>query len=395
MTDPLPLQSIRVCNFKAIRDSGTVALTPLTAFIGNNGVGKSSLVEALETLQTIATDGLNAAMQAWHGFEYIWNCAAPHLAEPPALLAPNPMSWEIEGTIRDHRAANGRTRSFQASTYITKNDSTGNLLFEREKWEERGSDESQSRSVIRTLDGVTDTPAMDGRPLRLRVAPDESVLSAEPLVSAWQFLRLDPHVMMDPKPLRRTAGAFPLAKDGSNIAEYLLRFPQGERGDAALRGIVETLQAILPYAADLAPQRTSELEQSAYLQLTERGFRLPGWLLSTGTLRLVALLALFRHPEPPPVIVIEEIENGLDPRTIGLIVEEIRELVRSGRSQVILTTHSPYLLDLLPLESLVLVQRADDQPVFVRPADDESVRRWSKEFAPGRLYTMGRMRAHK
>jgi len=49
------LNSVRVRNFKAIRNSGSVRLTPLTVFIGNNGSGKSSLIEALETLQVFIT----------------------------------------------------------------------------------------------------------------------------------------------------------------------------------------------------------------------------------------------------------------------------------------------------------------------------------------------------
>ena len=43
------LDTINVKNFKAVRDSGTVKLGPLTALVGNNGSGKSSLIEALET----------------------------------------------------------------------------------------------------------------------------------------------------------------------------------------------------------------------------------------------------------------------------------------------------------------------------------------------------------
>ena len=67
------------------------------------------------------------------------------------------------------------------------------------------------------------------------------------------------------------------------------------------------------------------------------------------------LIALFRHPDTPPsLIVIEEIENGLDPRSVQLIVEEIRRVTESGRLQVILTSHSPYLLDLFDLSHIVL-----------------------------------------
>jgi predicted ATPase len=93
---------------------------------------------------------------------------------------------------------------------------------------------------------------------------------------------------------------------------------------------------------------------------------------------------------------LEEIENGLDPRSIHLIVEEIRNAVQSGVTQVILTTHSPYLLDLLTLEHLVLVERdAKGQPRFTRPADNVGLARWAQEFAPGKLYTMGSLSGSK
>lgn len=72
------LQQIRVKNFKAIRDSGVIKFTPLTVFIGNNGSGKSSLVEALETYQQMVTQGLDVAMQRWRGFENVCNRAVSH-----------------------------------------------------------------------------------------------------------------------------------------------------------------------------------------------------------------------------------------------------------------------------------------------------------------------------
>lgn len=57
------------------------------------------------------------------------------------------------------------------------------------------------------------------------------------------------------------------------------------------------------------------------------------------------------------------------------------------------TTHSPYLLDLLPLESLILVEREEGKPpTFDRPCAHEEVVAWADRFAPGRLYTMGTLR---
>ena len=54
-----------------------VKFTPLTVLIGDNGSGKSSLVEGLQTFQRIVTDGLDEAMNVWRGYENIRHGAAP------------------------------------------------------------------------------------------------------------------------------------------------------------------------------------------------------------------------------------------------------------------------------------------------------------------------------
>jgi predicted ATP-dependent endonuclease of OLD family len=69
-------------------------------------------------------------------------------------------------------------------------------------------------------------------------------------------------------------------------------------------------------------------------------------------------------------------------------MEEIRRAVKSGRTQVILTTHSPQLLDLALLEHIVLVQRDErGEPMFRRPAQIEEVRQWAQTFSPGQMFT--------
>jgi AAA15 family ATPase/GTPase len=67
------ITKITIKNFKAIQ-SATIKLTDLSVFIGNNGSGKSSIIEALQTLQDILLHGVSAAFQnRWFGFEYICN----------------------------------------------------------------------------------------------------------------------------------------------------------------------------------------------------------------------------------------------------------------------------------------------------------------------------------
>jgi hypothetical protein len=76
------LKSVEVENFKAVQKSGLVELTPLTVFIGNNGSGKSSLIEAMETYREILLHGLDAALDRWHGVEHLRNKHAAHPGKP-------------------------------------------------------------------------------------------------------------------------------------------------------------------------------------------------------------------------------------------------------------------------------------------------------------------------
>ena len=92
-TDALRLQSVRVRNFKAIVDSRTLVLGPLTVFIGHNGSGKSSLIEALETYKAIVADGLDAAMQRWLGIEHVRHKSVE--AKERAGKPINPMSFDL------------------------------------------------------------------------------------------------------------------------------------------------------------------------------------------------------------------------------------------------------------------------------------------------------------
>lgn len=398
------LRSCRIKHFKAIRDSQTLRFEGLTALIGNNGSGKSSVIEALATYQAIIRDGLDPAMTQWVSFEHIRNHATPRrvwTAPKSAGDRPRetePMSFQLalrSPTDRQRRlvylgmdisAGQGGNELFIAQESL----SVGTFKVTRDA---RGGIHAPPKHIPNVLDDgeslITTSPRRRG------VSEINASALAEEIL-AWQFLLLQPDKMGAPRPQQRAGGRVRLARDGSNIAEYLrdIQRLDDKNKTAVFQEIVDSLRYVLDYASDLKPKLTSELERSVYLELTENKFVVPGWLLSTGTLRILALLAVLRHPRPPPLLVIEEIENGLDPRTVHLIVEELRNAVESGTTQVILTTHSPYLLNLLRLEHVVMVERdGSGEPRFRRPADDKQLKSWAESFAPGELYTMGRMKS--
>ena len=369
------LQSLRVRNFKAIVDSKTVKLGALTAFIGNNGAGKSSLIEALQTYQSIVRDGLDIAMQRWLGIEHVRHKAQE--AKERLGEAVNPISFEL--------ALGDSSRKVRRAELTLNNDPAADRMFIASERVSRGDRTWLARDPMGSMQSYS-----AGRSILTTAVEDAAVRLGDDVLS-WQFLTMTPERMGLPVPQQRTRGVVRLAQDGSNVADFLLDLRRQDQN--AFDGIVEVMSYVLPYAKDIQPTlSSSEIERKAWLQLTEDNYKVPGWLLSTGTLRMLALLALLRHPNPPPLIVVEEIENGLDPRSVHLIVEEIRNAVLAGRTQVIVTTHSPYLLDLLTLEHLVVVERdSKGHPHFFRPADQANLQRWAEKFAPGKLYTMGNL----
>ena len=376
---PPRLWSLRIRNFKAICDSGSLRLNPFTVFIGNNGSGKSSVLEALETFQTCVADNIDVALQMWRGIGHVRNKARQlqvRTARSGELRSSKPIVLQLAGRFQRKR--------FRAESRWNERGAENELFFEKESVRFGDVRRERDANKVRTVG------AEDARPLTLPGGKSMLNLDLWDYITGWQFLALSPQGMGAPTPQTRSRGRTRLARDGANIAEFLLDIRQ--LAPVAFEGIVETLRTVLPFASDVQPAVTSELERTVYLQLMESDFKVPGWLLSSGTLRILALLALLRHPAPPPLIAIEEIENGLDPRTVHLLIEEVRVAVESGRTQVVATTHSPYLLDLVPLSSLMLVERVDGEPRFTRPADSDAVQQWAKSFAPGQLYTMNRLR---
>ena len=374
------LRSARIDNFKAIRSGPPVAFTPLTVLIGHNGSGKSSLIEALETYRTIVDRDLDAAMARWFGMPHVWNKRARHDLDGAEMYR-NPIRFRLSGW--------NTTGSYRTDMRINARPGYNGIFIQDEMASLAGN-----RTLRRAASGhfsVTQGKKILLKP-RTPLGPGESALPHEvrEMVAGWQFLSLTPDRMGAPVPRKMAVGGvLPLNRDGSNLAQYLLNIR--DRDPSAFDGIVESMQAVLDYSRNFEPVETQEIQRTMYVQMRERDFEIPGWMLSTGTVRILAFLAVLRNPMPPPLIVIEELENGLDPRTIHLLLEEIREAVQDGRTQVIVTTHSPYLLDLVPLQTIVLVERHEGgEPSFRRPFDSREVKSWARTFAPGQLYTAGR-----
>jgi len=123
----------------------------------------------------------------------------------------------------------------------------------------------------------------------------------------------------------------------------------------------------------------------------ERGIEepIPALRLSDGTLKYLCLMAILLHPVPPALICIEEPELGLHPDALAIVADALKEA--SGKSQLIVTTHSEALVNALSdePESIVICERGIDGGTQFQRLNASALTEWLEEYRLGELWRKG------
>lgn len=158
-------------------------------------------------------------------------------------------------------------------------------------------------------------------------------------LASWLFFYLEPRERM------RAATAVKETRHiglmGEDLAAFLntlqaLDPRQFNAVEKALHMMIPSIEAIR-----VGVNLLGEVE----LQLIENGVAMPARVLSEGTLRMLGLLALGGARQPPALVGFEEPENGIHPRRIAMVADLLKNRASTGDTQLIVTTHSPVLLD--------------------------------------------------
>ena len=173
-----------------------------------------------------------------------------------------------------------------------------------------------------------------------------------------------------------------LAPDCANLGLVLNRL---ERDLDSKRRILEALKDLYDGIDDY---HISIEGGTVQVFLHEGRFRIPATRLSDGTLRYLCLLAVLCHPEPPPLVCIEEPELGMHPDIIPTIARLLKEA--SERTQFIVTTHSDLLVDALSdePESVVVCEKVRGQTQMQR-LDASQLGQWLEKYRLGELWMKG------
>ena len=200
-------------------------------------------------------------------------------------------------------------------------------------------------------EGADDRPGLRSRVLRIR------------------GYVLDHHAMETPAMAKDGAE---LSLNGGNLAAVLAT--RRERHPESSAAMIREFCRILPEFCDVGTKPASDGRIALDLSLVS-GERVSGDDVSQGTLYLLALLLLAHDPDPPSVVCIEELDRGIHPRLLREVRDCLYRLshpetagLQRRPSQVIATTHSPYLLDLFREhpEDVVIAAKKGCEATFSR-----------------------------
>ncbi len=178
---------------------------------------------------------------------------------------------------------------------------------------------------------------------------------------AWRFLQLDPIALRRPSSMVAPEKLLP---DGSNLPTVLARIQAETRTDnfpfGALVNIKAILVRLIPGIVDLTVE-TDPNNREYRIDISMRGGPpLTSRVVSDGTLRVLALLALLNDPKHLGLVCFEEPENGIHPQRLKSMIQRLRELVTQVQepesaeeplSQLIMNSHSPVVLSGLEVEN--------------------------------------------
>ena len=364
------INRINITGFRRLAEVD-LPVRPFMVLIGANGVGKSSLLDALTLLTASASGKLNETMSQFGG---ISSLLTRDRSEELSLLVDmdvpghRPLEYELHLSPRSTGYAISKEILSQRREGYTQpfkhiDSSAGDIRYYeieqnrlvRPDWEHNPLETSLSQ-----------VPKMFRQPEEMRRI----------LGTANQYHVLDVGPRAPVKLPQAMKPATLPGADGADLVPYLyyLRETDRDRFDA----VVDSLQTAFPSFESLNFPPVA----AGMLSITwkDKSFRKPLYMneLSEGTLRFLWLASLLQSPALSTITMIDEPEVSLHPELLSLLAELMREAAR--RTQLIVATHSDRFIRFLRPEEVVVMDIGDDGGATATWADSMDLGTWLGEY---------------
>jgi predicted ATPase len=404
------IRLLQARNFRMLR-SNSVALQPFQVLVGQNATGKSTLLGALQLVGDVLQGGVSYAVERVAGnfYDLCFDSSQP-VALAVELSVPGPergeshLRYEIEIGIEPGTGL----RVLQENLFILPANGNGKpepSLFGEEIftlvhhsvpriWRKVVSKTKEGRDYFR--DERTEWNNV------FRFGLDRAALGSLPedperfplSISARNALRNGIRTLQLEAPRLRSTSApgspVKMELDGSNLPHVVRAFAQR---DPIL--FSQWVQHVATAIEGLETIRVREREEDRHLVLEvvfkgQHREAVPSWLLSDGTLRLMALtlLSYAATEEDLDTYLIEEPENGLHPLAIQVVYETLSK--PPINAQILCATHSPIFLAQTDLHHALVFRRAAEGYAVVRRAPEiPELQAWAGRVSLPDLFVTG------
>lgn len=353
------LETISVHGFRSLAAVEDLKLRAINVVIGPNGSGKSNFIGVFSFLHAIREGHLQEYVARAGGADRLLHFGSKTTPEMKIRIS-------FIGGVNQYEITLAPTEEDQLYPRSEK------VFF----WNKQTYERPWVDGLIpHGLEAGISDPALTGTPDWIRRRLDR-----------WRVYHF--HDTSAGSPMKKTADVNDnrfLRSDASNLAPYLYFLRERHAGAYSL--IRRTIQRMAPFFDDfvLEPQRLNEKKIRLEWRHKNSEAYFDSASLSDGTLRFIALAALFLQPEEyrPSVILVDEPELGLHPYAIGLLASLIKQA--SVKTQVVVSTQSPLLLDYFEPEDVLVAERSEGGTSFLR-LERGALETWLEDYSLGQLW---------
>jgi predicted ATPase len=402
------IEGFRVRNYRSLRDitlgklwntQDAKPLTPMTAVIGKNGTGKSTIFDAFGFLSDCLKVGVEEACDSRGrgGFERIRSQGQGGSVEFQVYYKENgnarPITYELAINLdssgrpyvkreRLRQRRRGQNRGWPFS-FLMLNEGEGVAW----KGEEEGKQVEEDKGefdLLKLIEKIQKGEASEESKETEVVELDDKrklgiatlgALKQHPRISVFRrFIEGWYLSYFTPDAARSLPLAGPqkhLNIHGDNLGN-VVQFMEREHSKK-FQSILQIISSKIPGVDKISTERSPD--GRLLLRFNDKGFQDPFYAqqMSDGTLKVFAYLLLLEDPSPPPFLCIEEPENGLYHKLLETLAREFREHAtgQKGGSQVFVTTHQPYFVDALEPEEVWVLEKGVDGFSTIRRASEE------------------------
>lgn len=353
------LDELTIKGFKSIRDLDGFKLKKLNVFIGGNGAGKSNLIEFFRLLRKLIEGNLIEFIRSGGGVsDYLFNGRkVTKRLEFKTKFGPRGYRFFIEPGPSENVSLTREARYY---------DPIG------ARWWELGDSPDGTSLLVKEAKGNS--------PDRKYSRP---VYSA---ISSWQIYHFhDTSATAAMRHYEIVQDKDVLRFDAANIAPYLKKLKRDHEN--AYQDILNSVRLVMPFFDDFL-LNVDEFGEKRKVNLSwkQKGSDYPmqPYHFSDGSIRFICLATALLQPRPPSTIIIDEPELGLHPSAIAILAELIQSA--SKRTQLIVATQSPALIDHFEVEDVIVVNRKEGASTFER-LKEKDFDMWLENYSVGELWS--------